>query len=41
MTIDTAPKVVALYRYPVKGLSAQPLEQVTLTAGETIAFDRA
>src|SRR5450631_306716 len=35
ITIDS------LYRYPVKGLSAEPLEIVTLTPGETIPFDRA
>src|SRR6185503_406238 len=35
------PKVAALYRYPVKGLSAEPLERVSLAAGETIPFDRA
>lgn len=34
-------RVTALYRYPVKGLTAQPLERVALTTGETIAFDRA
>ncbi|MBU2580862.1 MAG: MOSC domain-containing protein [Alphaproteobacteria bacterium] len=39
MTAQAA-RVTALYRYPVKGLSAQPLQQVRLTAGETIAFDR-
>lgn len=39
MTAQPA-RITALYRYPVKGLSAQPLEQVTLTAGQTIAFDR-
>lgn len=35
------PSVVSLYRYPVKGLSAQPLDSVDLRAGETIPFDRA
>jgi uncharacterized protein YcbX len=35
------PAISALYRYPVKGLSAEPLKSVTLTAGETIPFDRA
>jgi uncharacterized protein YcbX len=33
--------VAALYRYPVKGLSAEPLARVALTPGETIPFDRA
>ncbi len=30
-----------LYRYPVKGLSPEPLENVRLAPGETIPFDRA
>jgi hypothetical protein len=30
-----------LYRYPVKGLTPEPLERATLTPGETLAFDRA
>ncbi len=34
-------RVTALYRYPVKGLSAQAMESAQLSAGETIAFDRA
>lgn len=38
---EQAARITALYRYPVKGLSAQPLESVTLSAGETIPFDRA
>ena len=29
-----------IYRYPVKGLSAEPLARTTLTAGQTIAGDR-
>jgi uncharacterized protein len=35
------PTVVSLYRYPVKGLSPQPLDSVALTPGEAIPFDRA
>ena len=35
------PTVAALYRYPVKGLSAEPLETVALGPGETMPFDRA
>ena len=34
-------KVSQLYRYPVKGLSPEPLEAVRLAPGETIPFDRA
>src|SRR5665213_1188642 len=33
--------VTDIYRYPVKGLSAEPLPRVTLTPGQTIPFDRA
>ncbi|WP_439543327.1 MOSC domain-containing protein [Hyphomicrobium sp.] len=33
--------VTGLYRYPVKGLSADPLQHVTLEAGQTLPFDRA
>jgi uncharacterized protein len=36
-----AGKVTALYRYPVKGLSADPLQRVAAIAGETLPFDRA
>jgi len=32
--------VQALYRYPVKGLSPQPLERASLTAGQTVPGDR-
>jgi len=34
-------RVTALYRYPVKGFSPQPLDTVDLTAGETMPWDRA
>ncbi|MBX3489288.1 MOSC domain-containing protein [Parvibaculum sp.] len=33
--------IVNLYRYPVKGLSPEPLDRVTLEKGETFPFDRA
>jgi uncharacterized protein YcbX len=33
--------VVALHRFPVKGLSAERLEKVTLVAGQTMPLDRA
>jgi uncharacterized protein YcbX len=33
--------VTGLFRYPVKGLSATPLERVAVSAGETFPFDRA
>ena len=35
------PQIDAIYRYPVKGLSAEPLRRVALAPGETIPFDRA
>jgi uncharacterized protein YcbX len=31
----------AIYRYPVKGLSPEPLPRVTLAPGATVPFDRA
>ena len=34
-------RIVEIYRYPVKGLSAERLQQVSLGAGEVIPFDRA
>lgn len=37
----TGPRVAALYRYPVKGLSPEPLERVSLAVGETFPLDRA
>ena len=40
-TSDSRRGCSALYRYPVKGLTPEPLERVRLTAGETLPFDRA
>jgi uncharacterized protein YcbX len=34
-------KVTALYRYPVKGFSPEPLDRVEIPAGGTFPFDRA
>lgn len=34
-------RITSLYRYPVKGFSPEPLETVTLAAGETFPWDRA
>jgi uncharacterized protein YcbX len=39
MTRPTA-RIEAIYRYPVKGLSPQPLPETTLVRGRTIAADR-
>jgi uncharacterized protein len=33
--------LASLYRYPVKGLTPEPLERTTLVAGETLPCDRA
>jgi hypothetical protein len=30
----------SIYRYPVKGLSPEPLRRVTLAAGQTVPCDR-
>jgi uncharacterized protein YcbX len=35
-----SPKIEAIYRYPVKGLSAQPLPRVRLAPGLTLPADR-
>lgn len=34
------PRIAAIQYYPVKGLSAQPLDQVTLDPGQTLPHDR-
>ncbi|MDO8288016.1 MAG: MOSC domain-containing protein [Parvibaculum sp.] len=34
-------KIKGLYRYPVKGLSPDPLKQVRVNTGQTIPYDRA
>src|SRR5689334_1826104 len=34
------PAIKAIYRYPIKGLSPQPLQQARLEAGKTIPADR-
>ena len=36
----SSPKVNAIYRYPVKGLSPEPLGDTPLTPGETVPGDR-
>ncbi|MGQ0457402.1 MAG: MOSC domain-containing protein [Hyphomicrobium sp.] len=33
--------VAALYRYPIKGMTGEPLARVALATGETLPFDRA
>jgi uncharacterized protein len=35
-----AATVTAIYRYPVKGLSAEKLDRVSLTPGECLPHDR-
>jgi len=39
MTAENA-VIDAIYRYPVKGLSAQPLDRTTLSPGKTLPADR-
>ena len=34
-------QVASLYRYPVKGLSPEPMHSVSLQPGQTVPFDRA
>lgn len=41
MNHPKSPEVISLYRYPIKGLSPQKLDQLSLTAGETVPGDRA
>ncbi len=41
MTETDSLRVTGLYRYPVKGLSPQPLTSAELIPGQTLAFDRA
>lgn len=35
-----SPRIVALYRYPMKGFSSEPLDHTEIEAGETISHDR-
>ena len=34
------PKVIALYRYPVKGFTPEPMERITVLPGGRVAGDR-
>ena len=36
----TGSKIGSIYRYPVKGLSAERLDRVALTVGECLPHDR-
>ncbi|HET6839857.1 MAG TPA: MOSC domain-containing protein [Bradyrhizobium sp.] len=40
MSINPTAQIASLYRYPVKGLSPEPLSRVTLRIGETLPADR-
>ena len=33
-------KIHAIYRYPIKGLSPEPLDRAALTSGDTVPGDR-
>jgi uncharacterized protein YcbX len=39
MEVPTA-TIAHIYRYPVKGMSAEPLPRVSLAAGEGVPLDR-
>lgn len=41
MTTNATPRVTALYRYAVKGLSPEKLDEAMLTPGQTVPHDRA
>ncbi len=41
ITQSAGPKIVGLYRYPVKGLTPERMQSVRLSAGDTMPFDRA
>ena len=41
MNTDKTCQIAELYRYPVKGLSPEPLQDTMIRPGECIAFDRA
>ena len=40
MTSSKPPEITGIYRYPVKGLTPEPLPRAALTAGETLLADR-
>jgi uncharacterized protein YcbX len=40
MSDISAAQITGLYRYPVKGLTAEPLQRVALAAGQTLPADR-
>jgi uncharacterized protein YcbX len=40
MTSSPSAKITGIYRYPVKGLSPEPLDRAALTPGETLLSDR-
>jgi GntR family transcriptional regulator/MocR family aminotransferase len=37
---DRMPVITGLYRYPIKGLSPQPIETIRIVAGQPFPFDR-
>ena len=41
MSDSGSPRVASLYRYPVKGLSPEPLDSTQLDVGAVVPFDRA
>jgi len=41
MSTDKTARVTAIYRYPVKGFSPEAMQNITVSANETLPFDRA
>ena len=40
MTLSPTARIAGIFRYPVKGLSPEPLDRAALTPGETLLADR-
>src|SRR5260221_6051584 len=40
MSSPTPPEITGIYRYPVKGLTPEPLPLIALTPGQTLLSDR-
>src|SRR5438046_5348789 len=40
MSLQRPPEITGIYRYPVKGLTPEPLPQTTLNPGQTLLADR-
>lgn len=40
MTASQTAEIAGLYRYPIKGLTPEPLSRVALKTGQTLPADR-